>query len=379
MTTLLRVLREDRRLTQAAMLDRLERRARELGEGGFSLSARQYERIEHGAVRGSPRPANRRILEAELGRPLEDLLAPADSPILRLQPNTTGAADGVEHLEAVVAHLSALDHQEGAVNVLAPAVAMYSALRDRARVHDGPARDQCLRVAARCAELIGWLHQDSGRPDEARRWTADALDLAESAQAGELRSYILMRRSSVEVDLGDAEAARMLAERALRYGRNAADRSLAYREIAAACALDGDLAGMRRATDTAVDHATGLEARSPLAPYCTIAYLHSEAGASALRLGDARLALDYLTNAAARWDADQPRDRALCLARLALAHARHGQADRAVTTARQAATTARPAGSPRLARTLGQIRPALEEIGAHHWADQLTDTHPPLP
>lgn len=361
MATLLRQLRDRQRLTQPAMLDRLERRARELGENDFALSGRQFARLEAGEIKTAPRPANRRVIEAEYAKPYEDLVATGEDwgggP--SIFEATTIAATPAEHFEAIIAHLSQLDHQCGPKDVRDPATAVYRSVLATARARQGKDAKVCLRLAARCAELIGWLYQDSGLPRQAREWTAQALDLAEGVEAGELIPYILMRRSSVAIDLGSADDALLLADRALRNARSGPDRALALRGVAAAHALNGNLNGLREAVDRAFDHAAGRDPRTPLAPYCTIPYLRSEAGASALLFGDADLAICYLEVAVREWAGGQERDRAICMARLALALVNAHEVEKAESAAMAAASAASAAPSPRATETLAEVLHAL--------------------
>jgi enoyl-CoA hydratase/carnithine racemase len=331
------------------MLDRLERRARELGENDYALSERQFARLEAGEIKTAPRQANRRVIEAEFGKPYEDLISTAENHAAGMSAVVSTAIDAspTQHFAAIIGHLAQLDHQQGPRGVLDPAVAVYRSVLSTAKTLQSKEHDECLRLAARCAELIGWLCQDSGRPQPGREWTIQALDLAETVDAGELIPYVLMRRSAIAIDLGAPDDALLLAERALRHGRSGPDRALAFREVAAAHALNGNGRDFREAVDRALDYAGGGETRTPLAPYCTIPYLHSEAGASALILGDAKLAVSYLETAVREWPGGQPRDRAVCLARLALACANTREVERAATVALEAATAASAAPSPR--------------------------------
>lgn len=217
-----------------------------------------------------------------------------------------------EHFAAIVGHLAQLDHHQGPAAVIAPAAAVYNGVVLTAKRFQGRRRDHCLRLAAQCAELIGWLHQDSRQHGLAQEWTVQALDLAEAVQARELIAYILMRRSAIAIDMRQADKALLLAERALRYGRNGAERALALRAVAAAHALEKAEVEFREALERALDHASDDSPRSPLTVYCGIPYACSEAGASALLLGDLSMAVDYLERAARGWGAGQRRDRALC-------------------------------------------------------------------
>jgi transcriptional regulator with XRE-family HTH domain len=356
MATLLRQLRDRRRLTQTAALALLDRRAQTLGEDGFALSIEQFARLEKGRVKTVSHPATRRVLEAEYGRPFADLIAVGgEDPGEPDTPLTASLATPAEHIDAIIGHLAQLDHEQGPQAALRPSVALYESIRETARKAPSTReRERFLRLAARCAELIGWLYQDSLRLREARDWTARALDLAEAVEACEMITYILMRRSSIAVEFNQPEDALMLAERALRRSHTSSDMALALREIAAAHALNRNEAGFREAAERAIEYADG-QPRTAITTYCSIPYLRSEAGMAALILGDPGLAVDYLEPAAHRWPQGQPRDRAVCVARLALAHARAGELDEAEQVAVEAVGAGTRAFSSRFDATLRSV------------------------
>jgi len=180
-----------------------------------------------------------------------------------------------------------------------------------------------------------------------------------------------MRRSSITVELGAADDALLLADRSLRLARSGPDRALALREVAAAHALNGNACGLREAVDKALDHACGSDPRTTLAPYCTVPYLRSEAGASALLLGDAHLAINYLDAAAREWTGGQERDKAICMARLALAWVSANEVEQAETVALAAASAALTAPSQRATGALGEVLRVLGRVGGQRRAARL--------
>lgn len=105
--TLLDALVRRRRLTRHEALELLARRARGMGimERRFALSERQFYRLLHGEVKTRPHPVVCRVLEAEFGCPIENLLAPAGGedeatgPTSRLAAHPVGnPPEGVESL-----------------------------------------------------------------------------------------------------------------------------------------------------------------------------------------------------------------------------------------------------------------------------------------
>lgn len=371
--TLLQTLMRERRLTRERTIDVLDRRARQMDIKNFTLSLRQLDRWLAQDV-GDPRAVRCRVAEAEFGYLIERLLSPVQcaSPLGGIA--VKASASPLEHFGAIVAHLAHIDHQQGARGALEPATAVCRSVLTNAGDSVGKDRYESLQLAARCAELVGWLHQDAGLIREAQEWTVHALDLAEAGEAQPLLAYILMRRSAIAAELGRPDEALLLGERALRQATSGTERALAFREIAAAHALKGDASALRRSVDDALGSVNDGAGTPPrLAPYCSVPYIQSEAGAAALAIGDPVLAVDYLEAAAAGWPAGQPRDRAVCLARLALAKAGSGELDRAEAIAVDASKAVVGCGSSRFRRTLREALDALRERGGAGRASHLNE------
>jgi hypothetical protein len=84
--TLLQALVQERHLTREQMIDVLDRQAREMGIKDFALSLRQVDRWFAGRVATAPRPSVCRVIEAEFGYPVDELLAPDARPAFRRAP-----------------------------------------------------------------------------------------------------------------------------------------------------------------------------------------------------------------------------------------------------------------------------------------------------
>jgi hypothetical protein len=86
--TLLQRLMEERHLTHADTIRLLERRARQMGAADFTLGERTLDHWLSGTLRTTPQPVRRRVLEAEFGHGIGDLLAlidpdqPTPTPLL---------------------------------------------------------------------------------------------------------------------------------------------------------------------------------------------------------------------------------------------------------------------------------------------------------
>jgi tetratricopeptide (TPR) repeat protein len=372
--TLLQALMRERRLTREQTIDVLERRARMMEIHDFALSLRQLDRWLAQEV-GDPRAARCRVAEAEFGYRIERLLSAERAPS-HAGTAITAASSPLEHFGSIADHLAQIDHETGARGALGAGSAVCRSVLAAAERARGRDRDECLRLAARCAELVGWFHQDVGSLAKAQQWTAKALDLADAADAKELIPYVLMRRSVIAAELGKADETLLLAESALRKSRHGTERALAFRQVAAAHAMKGDASAFRAAVNSSIDAIAPTHDMMELAPYCSAAYLRSEAGWAALVLGNAELAIDYLEPATRDWPSGQQRDRAICLARLALAHARCGDLERAQAAAATASQAAVDCGSTRFTRTLRTTVEVIRKKGGSHRAVALADTHP---
>jgi hypothetical protein len=93
--------------------------------------------------------------------------------------------------------------------------------------------------------------------------------------------------------------------------------------------------------------------------YCTVAYMKMEAGAAAMELQQPRVATQLLTDADEAWPDGHERDHALCLARLAQAHACGRHPDQACSVGQRAVEAAALAPSARTTATLRALRGVL--------------------
>src|SRR5207249_11237444 len=96
--TLLQRLMVERRVTREQAIEALHRRARGIGVRDFALSLRQLDRWLAGDLVTLPRPSLCRVVEAEFGYPVQQLLAISGdlveaSSTPQAQPMTPGSHD----------------------------------------------------------------------------------------------------------------------------------------------------------------------------------------------------------------------------------------------------------------------------------------------
>jgi hypothetical protein len=123
--TLLQVLIHQRHLTREGTIKLLERRATELGVEDFALSVRQLDRWLAGQIDTLPRPSLCRVVEAEFGRPIGQLLALHDGGPLVSVDATKPQANTELRTEEMVLWLA--DHSDKDLPSLWHAVAAEAA------------------------------------------------------------------------------------------------------------------------------------------------------------------------------------------------------------------------------------------------------------
>jgi hypothetical protein len=101
---------EERHLTHADTIRLLERRARQMGAADFTLGERTLDHWLSGTLRTAPQPVRRRVLEAEFGHSVSDLLSLIDGnrpPVWadgdNGRPASVGASTGTSPAATAVA------------------------------------------------------------------------------------------------------------------------------------------------------------------------------------------------------------------------------------------------------------------------------------
>lgn len=278
----------------------------------------------------------------------------------------SGAPELAAHLRRVLAEYASLDNLIGPSSLLAVVPAQLAAVEQLLGVASPAASGELLGVAARCAELAGWVHQDAGDLRAADRWTARAVDYALAGRDTRLVSYIVMRRSNVASDAGDAPRALGLAQAALREGDRLTPqlRAVALRQEAHGHALRGDGPACARALDDAMGEVLAggnPEPEFDLTAYCTPGYIGMEAASCWIQLGQPKRAIATLEDGLTTWPPGYKRDLGLCLARLAVAHAADRDLEQAEAVGQQAIAVVRETHSARTLRELVRLDTLLRQ------------------
>jgi len=372
MKTKLQAARVARSWTQSELMDELEAVAKRLRRdlpGRDSLKT-QISYFENG--RRSVGPEYQLLLRevyqatnAELGFPDEspvlsqvlELPAPSTVAVIQALPNPANPAI-ISYLQSVFVQHCIAEPVVGPRFLVPPVQSQMPLIEQLCQTARGSLREDALRVGARYAEFLGWLHQDSGNVQSAMHWTARALDYAQELDDRVLSSYIQQRRSNIATEAGQPGHGLGLARAALSGGRDLpfSVRAVALRQLANAHALLGEEAECHATLDDARTAAEqGASEHSDLAGYCTVAYIDMEAANCDVRLRRPTEAVDVFRASLARWPDGQERDRGLCQARLASANAILGDVEGAYRAAQEALVTAQTTGSARILQELSRM------------------------
>ncbi len=242
-------------------------------------------------------------------------------------------------------------------------------LLDRLRgTATGQLRRQFGQVQARWLEFASWVADNSGDPDRAALWLAEAGELAAAADDEAVVSYVLMRRAQRAVEAADPALAVSLAESAVRNRRLPSRiKALSLVRAAQASALDGDRRAVR--SRLALAHRTVEQSQADpedeaLAGHCTTAYVRAHEAHCLLLLGEPLAAIREYRDVLTEWPEEHRLDEALFRAQLALAHDDAGLTEEADAEAVRALALARQTGSE---RALNNLRPlAVRRLSQLH-------------
>ena len=359
MDTPLKAARAAKGWSQLRLLVELEKagQSRRLPMPERSSLKTQISRWENGHV--TPHEPYVTLL-AEIYQALPgDLGLDTTTPEGRLTELPALSAETVDVMSELLASYVRADNAAGPSQLRAAVAAHLEGLEAQVVNAHGQLKSRVLAACSNFAEFAGWLSQDAGDTQAALTFTARALDFLEEGGDPSARAYVLMRKSSIALDEYDFGRAMTLAEAACTESRagNTRLQALAFRQKAVACAA----AGEERRSFEAVDRALAFELPSEVGElgYCTSAYLSMEAGVAAWHLRQYDVAVARLAAALESWPAGFERDRALCLARLALTEAVRGNVELSCAVGAEAVTLVAATGSARARALLRSLQSRL--------------------
>lgn len=257
--------------------------------------------------------------------------------------------------------------------VLAPAITHVHTLCTLALDSQEPVHSELLLLAARVAEFVGWMFQESGKEADALRWTDRAVNLAADRDP-QLASFTLFRYAEVALYQHDPLRTVELARRA-QQDKTASPRILG---LAARCEAQGHaLAGNVHGYEEALDRAASLLAIGDdfSRPVLGSASLPDEIalvrGWALYDLGRPGAAAELLDQHLPTILPSARRARARFGVRRALAHAQQGDLDQACAAAREVLADAAQVDSATIRLDLRELFRTLGRWHSHRDANEL--------
>lgn len=316
-------------------------------------------RWENGRI--DPGPDYQRLFRAVYNLTDDELGFPAPRTDLVATPPAF-SREGLAYFESLFTQHVQADNAIGPHPIVELVKVQAHQLNVAARDMRGPLRHDVIAAASRFLEFLGWLQQDSGRPNEAMAATDRARDLATELGNPLWNAYLLMRKSNIATDANDPATAVALADAALAMvpGEPHRVRAVILRQKANAHAALGEPDDCAAAIDESLDDVDHEATEGDqVASYCTTPYVAMEAADCWTRLGQPDRALDILRQVHAPWPNDLRRDEGLSLARAAAAKAAAGDVSAAETNGNQAVVVASVTRSARTIRALQRLRTQL--------------------
>jgi transcriptional regulator with XRE-family HTH domain len=253
------------------------------------------------------------------------------------------------------------DGNRGPGRALPLVIGILGAISQHVREVKPEVRCQLLSLGADGAEFAGWLYRDLQDPAGATYWYDRAMEWAQEAGDTAMQGYVLLRKSQMAYDLGDAYRVVTFAEAAHSgpWQFPIKIRAEVTQQAALGLAMAGEpLHKVERTMDDATAllacAASGEEHDEPAAPRFTAdtlllrqATCYTEAGMPAKA---AALFADVIASGAL-----SRRDAGFFRARCAAALALSGEPDEAAAVGMQAVTTARETSSGRTLRILSDV------------------------
>jgi transcriptional regulator with XRE-family HTH domain len=275
----------------------------------------------------------------------------------------------VESLADVLAAQRRAEDTLGSAAMLRPALAQLTVIEDLVKHVHGSLRPALVDVAQQWAQFAGWLCRDAGDLAGARACCALALEWAAELGDRSMTATVLVERSYMAAEAGEAGSMIGLAQGAQRDTTAATgQRALAAGLEARGYAMVGDSAAAERKLGDAQDLAAALagqpQDQRPWSYWMTPAFFQDEEG----------ITCAFLAGTGSRWHdravdllAARPQAtemalwaRAANLTHLAFAHAQAGDVDQACAAAVEASGATRRTGSARHAAMLSRIRAGLQ-------------------
>ncbi|ONH54623.1 hypothetical protein CcI49_30135 [Frankia sp. CcI49] len=309
-------------------------------------------------------PLDRRGFLSGLG--LTAASGAALSPLATMPPGSSSIDPRVvDHFARLRAVLAENDNLFGPRQVITTAQEQAGLIAAHLRhgTNSRPQRQTLLHLQTQFADLLGWLHQDSGDHATAGYWLDRALEWSHRAGDPKATVFILARKSQLAADRGDPDEAVDVADAAL----TSAEPTGRLAAIAATYSAHGHaLRGEKITCMTLYDRAHDILDQAgpdtdPWGEFFSPAYIEVQRAHSLAALGDYPAAATGFRTAIDGLPSAFHRDRGVYLAREALAHAGAREPEQAATLGLDALTVGASTHSGRIMTSLRSLRDAVAE------------------
>ncbi len=280
------------------------------------------------------------------------------------------SGDVIGHLLVARRIINDADNWRASAALKPVARQLYELTDQLRRMATGALRQQLLGLQALYAEFYGWLHEETGNLRSANRWTTRALQQGQAADDRDIVAYSYIRLSQLSDD--DPDQMIGLARAALREpGISPRVRALALQQRALGYAEADNEAAWRTHIDGAVEM---LDQAPPphgeeyqVCGWYDIEHLRCQQAASLLQLGQIGETIVHYDLVRPHWAHICSSQQGMHTAKLAFAHALHGDYERAAIVGHEALSLSRRTNSAVITRELRKLSrwgevPALTEL-----------------
>lgn len=268
----------------------------------------------------------------------------------------------VEHFRQLRKTLADSDNLFGPQRVMAAVREQIDLLQSLRQGQRGADYRALAGVQTEFADLLSWLHQDSGEHDAAAFWLDRALEWSHLTGDINNTAFILTRKSHLASDIGNGAEAAEVAEASVSLApANSRMAAIASAQATRGYALLGDQTGTERAHDRTLSLlGTADDDELPWGQFFGPAYVTAHYAESQRLLGNHWAAAGQYRLAIDQMPVGFRRDQGVYLAREALAFVGAGDAEQAAQTGLRALSIGNETGSTRILTDLHKVQSLLQ-------------------
>jgi len=247
------------------------------------------------------------------------------------------SARPIERFQSVRRTLADMDNEFGPLAVIPRAIEQLKVIQQVSKAQRGMDVKDFLRIQTQYADLIGWLHQDSGQFSRAQYWLDRALELAYVSEDSNAVIFIMSRKAQLAADMQDPVTAALIADAAVALDRTQSRQgAIAATYAARGHGLAGEEAEALRSYDQAAEFLANCdEDQTPWGKFFGAAYIGIQRSHSLVDLGRYSEAAEGFRSAIDALPIGFRRDEGVYLAWEAAAHVGNQQPELAVALANE--------------------------------------------